>query len=268
MTSASPLEKLVLTTPDRGIARIVLNRPDALNAMNPALLAQLLAALEKIGADSTIRAAIITGAGEKAFSAGADIAFLHEAAPLEVRRFASLAVAITRRIETLGKPVIAAINGFALGGGLEIAEACAIRIAARPAMLGHPEVQIGAIAGFGGTTRLPRLVGKGIAAELLLTGRVIDAERAREIGLINRVTEPADLMREAEALAREIASHDADAIALTWEALHRGLNLTLEESAQLGADFFGLVASSPAFRAQTRRWLERTHREPARACTP
>jgi enoyl-CoA hydratase len=227
--------------------------------MNPALLAELLASLEQVAGDATVRAVVITGAGKKAFSAGADIAFLHQAPPLEVRKFAGLAVGVTRRIESLGKPVIAAINGFALGGGLEIAEACAIRIAARGAMLGHPEVQIGAVAGFGGTTRLPRLVGKGIAAELLLTGRLIDAERALEIGLVNRVTEQADLMGEAEKLAREIGSLAADAVALTWEALHRGLDLTLDESARLGADFFGLVASSPAFRAQTKRWIERAH---------
>jgi len=256
------LEELVLATSDRGIARIVLNRPNALNAMNRALLDELLTSLELVAADASIRAVIITGAGEKAFSAGADIVFLHQASPLEVRRFAGLAVAITRRIETLGKPVIAAINGLALGGGLEIAEACAIRIAAREAVLGHPEVQIGAVAGFGGTTRLPRLVGRGIATELLLTGRTINAARALEIGLVTRVVDRADLMREAETLAREIATHSACAIALTWDALHRGLNLTLEESAQLGADLFGLSASSPDFREQTKRWLER--RRPCR----
>ena len=174
-----------------------------------------------------------------------------------MRDFAALAVEVTRRIEALDKPVIAVLNGLALGGGLELAEACMLRIAESHARLGHPEVQIGAVAGFGGTTRLPRLVGRGRAAEMLLTGRAIGTAEALQIGLVNHVVEPGAGLRHAEALAAEICSRSAMAIRLTWESLHRGLNLTLEESARLGADHFGLVAAGPEFRAATRRWLAR-----------
>jgi len=151
---------------ENGIARVSFNRPEALNAMNKELLQELASVLDKARVDDAIRAVVITGTGEKAFSAGADITFLNQASPLEVRELAQMAVAVNHRIETLGKVVVAAINGFALGGGLELAEACMLRVAVRHAVLGHPEVRIGAIAGFGGTTRLPRLIGKGRAAEL------------------------------------------------------------------------------------------------------
>ena len=242
---------------EAGIGHIVLDRPEALNAMNVAMLQGLLTALEEAVVDESARAVIITGAGEKAFSGGADIKFLARAGPLEVRALARLAVAANQRIESLGKPVIAALNGYALGGGLELAEACALRVAAAHAVLGHPEVQIGAIAGFGGTTRLPRLVGKGRAADLLLTGRVIGADEALDIGLVNRVVPARQLMAAAEALALEIAARSAIAVRLTWEALHRGLNMTLEESASLGADYFGLVAASPEFRTGTAAFISR-----------
>jgi enoyl-CoA hydratase len=250
-------DDLVLYRQQDGIGRIVLNRPAALNAMDMALLRLLVATLDEAAADPQVRAVVITGAGEKAFSAGADIAFLHRAAPLEVRELARLAVAVNHRVETLGKVAIAALNGYAVGGGLELAEACAIRIAASHATMGHPEVQIGAVAGFGGTTRLPRLVGKGRAAELLLTGRVICAEEAMGIGLVNRVVPASELMATAQGMAIEIASRSPIAVQLTWEAMHRGLNLTLEESAQLGADCFGLVAASEEFRKGTAKFLAR-----------
>lgn len=248
----------VLYREEKGIARIIFNRPDVLNAMNDALLQQLSALLDKVKGDKAVRAVIIAGAGEKAFSAGADIGFLSQASPLEVRALARLAVSVNHKIETLGKVVVAAINGFALGGGLELAEACMLRVAVRRARLGHPEVRIGAIAGFGGTTRLPRLIGKGRAAELLLTGRLVTAEDALQIGLVHRVVEPENLLPEAESLVQEILAQSEPAVRLTWEAMHRGLNLTLEESALLGADYFGLVASTDDFRARTRAFLEKT----------
>src|SRR4051794_40383548 len=163
-----PAEPVLYTRRD-GIAHIVLNRPDALNAMNEALLGALGTALGRAQADDAVKAVIVTGAGE-AFSAGADIRWMHTAEPLEVRALARTAVRVNECVESLGKTVIAALNGHALGGGLELAEACALRVADRNARLGHPEVRIGAIAGFGGTTRLPRLVGKSRAAEMLLTG--------------------------------------------------------------------------------------------------
>lgn len=238
-----------------GIAWITLNRPTVHNSLNRDLLQQLASRLHDIKADDSVRAVIVIGAGESAFSAGADIRFLNQATPLEIRELARLAVSVNHQVETLGKIVVAAINGYALGGGLEFAEACALRVAASHAKLGHPEVRIGAIAGFGGTTRLPRLIGKGRAAELLLTGALIDAETARQMGLVNRVVEMGTLRTETEHLVREILSHAPMATRLTWEAMHRGLNLTLEESALLGADYFGLVASTEDFRAGTTAFL-------------
>jgi len=248
----------VLYHGEKGIARIILNRPEALNAMNKDVLQQLASLLDKARGDDAVKAVIITGTGEKAFSAGADITFLNQASPLEVRELAHMAVSVNNKIETLGKVVVAALNGYALGGGLELAEACMLRVAVRHARLGHPEVRIGAIAGFGGTTRLPRLIGKGRATELLLTGRLVTADEALQIGLVHRVVEPANLLSETESLVREILSQSAIAVRMTWEAIHRGLNLTLEESTLLGADYFGLVASTEDFRAGTKSFLEKT----------
>lgn len=241
-----------------GIAWISFERPEALNAMNKELLQKLDCLLDKVRADDAIRAVIITGAGEKAFSAGADIKFLNQASPLEVRELAQVAVSVNHKIEALGKVVIAAINGFALGGGLESAEACMLRVAVRHAMLGHPEVRIGAVAGFGGTTRLPRLIGKGRATELLLTGNLVTAEEALKIGLVNRVVESDNLLSETKRLVLEILAHSPIAVRMTWEAIHRGMNLTLEESTLLGADYFGLVAATEDFRTGTKAFLEKS----------
>ncbi|MCG8347559.1 MAG: enoyl-CoA hydratase-related protein [Chloroflexales bacterium] len=252
------MQEAVLYHADKGIARITFNRPDALNAMNKDVLQQLASLLDKAKRDDTVKAVIITGTGSKAFSAGADIKFLNQASPLAVRELAQMAVAVNHQIETLGKVVVAAINGFALGGGLELAEACMLRVAVRHATLGHPEVRIGAVAGFGGTTRLPRLVGKGRAAELLLTGSLVTAAEALQIGLVNRVVEPENLLAETERLVREILAQSAIAVQMTWEAMHRGLDLSLDESALLGADYFGLVASTDDFRAGTKAFIEKT----------
>jgi enoyl-CoA hydratase len=243
---------------ENGIARIVLNRPEALNAIDGEVLRRLSSILDEVRSDDAVNAVIITGSGDRAFSAGADIRFLNQASPLEVRELARMAVSVNHRIETLGKVVVAAMNGFALGGGLELAEACTLRVAVQHARLGHPEVRIGAVAGFGGTTRLPRLIGKGRAAELLLTGRLVTAAEALQIGLVNRVVDADLLLAEAERLLREILSHAPIAVRLTWEAIHRGLNLTLEESASLGADYFGLVASTDDFRVGTTAFLEKS----------
>ena len=254
MTTPEPL----LYQEAQGIARITFDRPQALNALSMELLQKLSALLDGVQANDAVKALILTGAGDKAFSAGADIPFLLQASPLAVREFARLAVSVTHKIETLGKVVLAAINGFALGGGLELAESCMLRVAARTARLGHPEVGIGAIGGFGGTTRLPRLIGKGRAAELLLTGRVITAEEALQLGLVHRVVEPEYLLSSAEDLLMEILSKSPVAVRLTWEAIHRGMNLSLEESTLLGADYFGLVAASEDFRIGIKAFLEKT----------
>lgn len=240
------------------VARITLHRPAALHAMNEELLRQFAVALERAADDDEARAVIITGSGDRAFSAGADIELLHRATPLEVRELARLAVAANAKIESLGKVVVAAINGHALGGGLELAEACMLRVAARHARLGHPEVKIGAVAGFGGTTRLPRLIGKGRAAELLLTGRLLTADEALHLGLVNRVVEGEHVLAEARRLVEEVLSCAPVAVRLTWDAMHRGLDLSADASAALGADAFGLVASTDDFRTGTKAFLDKT----------
>jgi enoyl-CoA hydratase len=247
----------VLYQEHEGVALITLNRPETLNALNTAVLQRLSMLLISVRTSESVKAVIVTGSGKSAFSAGADIRFLNQATPLGVREFAQLAVMVNHQIETLGKVVIAALNGYALGGGLELAESCMIRIAARNAKMGHPEVRIGAVAGFGGTTRLPRLVGKGRAAEILLRGRVVAAEEALQIGLVQSVVEPEDLLVETNAMIRDILAHAPIAVKLTWEAIHRGLNMTLEESTLLGADYFGLVASTDDFRIGTKAFIEK-----------
>jgi len=245
----------VLFRKKAGFAYLQLNRPDMLNTINREMLDRLGHLLDSFKADESVRAVIITGAGAKAFSAGADIHFLSKASPLAVRDLALLAVSVYGRIENLGKPVIAAINGYALGGGLELAEACTLRVAVNTARLGHPEVRIGAVAGWGGTTRLPRLIGKGRAAELLLTGKMIAADEALAIGLVNRVVEPEDLMKESEVLLQDVLRQAPVAVRLTWEAMQRGLDMPLDESARLGADYFGLVAATEDFKKGTSAFL-------------
>lgn len=241
-----------------GIAVLTLHRPHALNALDLPTLEQLAGLLDAAATRESVAAVILTGSGPAAFSAGADIKYLSRATPLEVREFARLAVRITSRIEHLGKVVVAALNGHALGGGLELAEACMLRVAARGARLGHPEVRIGAVAGFGGTTRLARLVGKGRAAEMLLRGRAVDADEALRIGLVQEVADAGQVMDVSRALVRDILGNSPAAVRLTWEALHRGLNMTLEESAALGADFFGLAAATDDFRRGTRAFVEKS----------
>lgn len=251
--------ELVCHEEREAIAIFTLTRPHAHNALDVGMLQQLSLLLDEAKSSASIRAVILTGSGPSAFSAGADIHYLSKATPLQVHDFARLAVSVTHQIENLGKPVVAALNGYAYGGGLELAEACMIRIAATSCRMGHPEVRIGAVAGFGGTTRLPRLVGKGRAAEMLLRGRIVDAAEALHIGLVQGVVEPAMLMKEADRVVRDILAQSPVAVRLTWEALHRGLNMTQEESAALGADYFGLVAATEDFRFGTRAFIEKTH---------
>jgi enoyl-CoA hydratase len=248
---------ILLTEKKDNISYLTLNRPSVLNALNQPLLLELKRALEKIKEYPKVRAVVISGAGDKAFSAGADIEYLNQASPLQVRELARLAVSVTRLIENLGKISIALINGFALGGGLELAESCMMRIAVSSAKLGHPEVRIGAVAGWGGTTRLPRLIGKSRAVELLLTGKMIDANEALDLGLVNRVVEPEHLQIEGEKLLQEVLRNAPIATNLTWDAVHRGLDLPIDESARLGADYFGLVASTEDFRSGTNGFLRK-----------
>ena len=250
-------KKCVVLEERSGIAWITLNRPEALNALSIEVLTTLSEILDRVAKDDAYRAVVITGTGNKAFSAGADIKYMSNATPLQVREFAILAISVNHKIETLGKIVVAAINGYALGGGLELAESCMLRVAVQDTKLGHPEVRIGAVAGFGGTTRLPRLIGKGRAAELLLTGKLISSDEALEFGLVNKVVEADELFLETEALVQEILAQAPIAVDLSWQALHRGLNMTLEESTQLGADYFGLVATTDDFREGTSSFVQK-----------
>ena len=238
-----------------GIALITLDRPDAMNAFDWGMLDGLSSALDRAGRSEKVRGIIITGAGEKAFSAGADISVFQKASPEEIRALSRRAVTVFGKASSIGTPTLAAINGYALGGGLELAESCMLRVAVEGALLGHPEVRIGAVAAWGGTTRLPRLVGMGRAAEMLLTGKTVTAGEAFRMGLVNRVTTAESLMEEAEALLREVMECSPLAVSYTWEAMRRGMDVTLEQALETGVDFFGLAAGTDDFREGTGAFL-------------
>jgi enoyl-CoA hydratase len=226
------------------ICVITVNRPKVLNALNAATLAELALAFEAAAADEAIRVVLLTGAGPKAFVAGADISELAELDEAAGRAYAERGDAVARRMERLGKPVIACIQGFALGGGCELAMACTLRIAAEEAKLGQPEVKLGVIAGFGGTQRLPRLVGRGAALKILLTGGMISAAEALRIGLVDEVVPGAELMARAEALAMEIAANAPVAIERTMLAVDSGLDNTLDDGLAEEARHFGQVCAT------------------------
>ena len=239
------------------IARITFNRPSVLNALNSATLAELRECLSEVQENNAIRAVILTGAGEKAFVAGADISELAQRTAIDGKDFALYGQDIFRRLETMGKPSIAAINGFALGGGCELALACTIRIASRTAKLGQPEVKLGILPGYGGTQRLARLCGKGVAHELILAGEMISAEEALRIGLVNKVVNPAELMPAAETLAGKIAANPPLAVKYAMEAIERGAEMPLAEGLQLEAALFGLSCATEDMREGTRAFLEK-----------
>ena len=248
---------LLFVCPEDGIAILTANRPSKLNALNGEMLGELDQAITLVETDNSIRGLIVTGAGEKAFVAGADIQELAVATALEAQSLALRGQRVFRRLETLNKPTIAAINGFALGGGLELAMACTIRIAANNAKMGQPEVKLGIPPGYGGTQRLPRLVGHGRAMEMLLTGDPIDAQEAFRIGLVNRVTEPSALMETARELMRKILANAPVACSLTMQAVDVGLNSGLEVGLQFEAAAFGLAASTEDKREGTAAFLEK-----------
>ena len=239
------------------IARITFNRPNVLNALNRKTMDELGDCLKKVRADDDIRVLILTGAGEKAFIAGADINELSQQTPVIGREFTLYGQEIIHRLETLGKPAIAAINGFALGGGCELALACTLRIASRNAKLGQPEVKLGIIPGYGGSQRLPRLCGKGVAHELILTGEMISAEEALRVGLVNRVVEPGELLATAEALAKKIDANAPLAVKYALEAVERGMEMPQEEGLYLEATLFGLCCATQDMREGTRAFLEK-----------
>ena len=234
----------ILFEKKNSIGYITVNRPKALNALNIATLEELRTAFTDIRDDATVRAAILTGAGEKAFVAGADINELAQQDAIQGKAFAQRGQSIFDLIENLGKPVIACINGFALGGGCELALACTIRLASETAKLGQPEVKLGVIPGYGGSQRLPRLVGKGIAMQIILAGDMMTAQEALRVGLVNEVTAPADLIPRAEAIAQKIIANAPLAVQYAMEAVNRGMEMTLAEGLALEAALFAVCCST------------------------
>ena len=239
------------------VAVVTVNRPKVLNALNVATLDELAATMRQLQRDDTVRCVIVTGAGEKSFIAGADIHELSALTPAAGREHARAGQAVFDLVEQLGKPVIAAINGYALGGGCELAMACTLRLAADTARLGQPEINLGLIPGFGGTQRLARLIGAGRALELLLTGEPIGAAEAYRLGLVNRVVPAADLMVEARQLGATIAAKAPIAVRYMLDAVRWGAQLPLSEAQALEATLFGLVVSTADMREGTRAFLEK-----------
>jgi enoyl-CoA hydratase/carnithine racemase len=242
---------------DGAVATMTINRPKVLNALNSQTIDELRRAILELKADGEIRAIVLTGAGEKSFVAGADINELAVQTPVTGREHALTGQHVFDLIENIGKPVIAAINGFALGGGCELAMACTLRLAADTARLGQPEISLGLLPGYGGTQRLPRLVGKGKAMEMILTGAPISAEEAQRIGLVNRVVPAADLMKEAKALAGQLAKSAPIAMRYIINAVNKGVEMPFAEACQYEATLFGLVASTEDMREGTRAFLEK-----------
>jgi len=239
------------------IAYVTINRPDKLNALNMAVMEELRTAFTGLKQDAAVRAVILTGTGEKAFVAGADIGELAKHNVISAKEYTHKGQSVLDLIENLGKPVIACINGFALGGGCELAMACTMRIASENAKLGQPEVKLGIMAGYGGTQRLPRLVGKGRAMQLLLTGEMISAAEAHRIGLVNEVVPQADLIKRAEEIAAKIIANAPLACQYTMEAVSHGMNMTLEEGLYLEATLFGVCCSTEDKNEGTKAFLEK-----------
>ena len=236
---------------------VTINRPDKLNALNDRTVEELDAVFTAIGGDPVTRGVLLTGAGEKAFVAGADIAELATQSPVDGRERSLRGQRVLDRIERLGKPVVAAVNGFALGGGCELAMACHVRVASENAKLGTPEVKLGIMCGYAGTQRLPRLVGKGRALEMLLTGEMVDAAEALRIGLVNRVFPKDKLLAEAEGLVRKMIANGPVSLRFTLEAVNSGLELPLAEAQYLEATLFGLICTTDDMKEGTKAFLEK-----------
>ena len=249
----------ILLEKKNAIAYVTVNRPKVLNALNMATMEELRSAFHDIKSDAAVRVVILTGSGEKAFIAGADIA---ELAGIWCKKFAAKEYThrgqnVLNLIENLGKPVIACINGFALGGGCEIALACTMRLASENAKLGQPEVKLGIIPGYGGTQRLPRLVGKGIAMQMVLAGEIITAQEAHRIGLVNEVTVAAELIPRAEAIAAKIIANAPLAVQYAMEAVNKGMEMTLSEGLYLEAVLFAVACATEDKKEGTLAFLEK-----------
>ena len=262
MTDQTPATfENLLVEQDAGVAVVTINRPKVLNALNGATLDELRRVLLSMRRDEGVRCLIVTGAGEKSFVAGADINELAVQTPVSGRDHARSGQHVLDLIENLGKPVIAAINGFALGGGCELAMACTIRIAAETARLGQPEINLGIIPGYAGTQRLARLIGRGRALDMLLTGDHVNAPEAFRLGLVNRVVPAAQLMEEARKLAATLASKAPVAMRFIIDAVNKGLDMPLAEAQNYEATLFGLVASTEDMREGTKAFLEKRKAE-------
>jgi enoyl-CoA hydratase/carnithine racemase len=239
------------------IAYVTINRPKVLNALNTPTWKDLRTAFEDARDDDSVRGVILSGAGDKAFIAGADIGELANATAIDAQRSSRFGQGVLELIENLGKPVIAAINGFALGGGCETAMACTIRIAAGSAKFGQPEVKLGLLPGGGGTQRLPRLVGKGRALQLILSGEMISAQEAYRIGLVNEVVPAANLIERAEQILKQIASNAPVSVRLSLEAVNRGMDTSQSDGFALEASYFGLCAATDDKKEGTSAFLEK-----------
>jgi enoyl-CoA hydratase len=247
----------VLLEKKNAIAYVTVNRPKVLNALNMATMEELRAAFTDIKSDASIRVAVLTGAGEKAFVAGADISELAKQDAVSGKDYAHRGQAVLDLIENLGKPVIACVNGFALGGGCELALACTMRLASDNAKLGQPEVKLGIIPGYGGTQRLSRLVGKGLAMQMVLAGEMITAQEAHRIGLVNEVTAAAELVPRAEAIAAKIVANAPLAVRYAMEAVNKGMEMTLSEGLFLEATLFGVCCATEDKKEGTAAFLEK-----------
>ena len=259
MSSPAPATALqnVLYEKKGAIAYVTVNRPKVLNALNARTLRELRAVFEEARRDETVRGVILTGAGGKSFVAGADVAELAKVTAMEAAEMTSNGQAVTRLIETLGKPVIAAVNGFALGGGCELAMACTIRLAAESAKFGQPEVKLGVIPGYGGTQRLPRLVGRGRALQLILSGDVIDAHEAYRIGLVNEVVPVDGVIARAEAILQQIDANAPLAVKFAIEAVDKGLEASQTEGLVIESAFFAICAATEDKKEGTLAFLEK-----------
>jgi len=242
---------------NEGIATITFNRPKALNALNGELLQEFSQALDEVAGNEDIRVLVLTGSGNKAFVAGADISEIAKCNSLQAKRFARTGQDAIGKLEALAIPVIAAVNGFALGGGSEMALACDFIYASENAMFGLPEINLGIIPGFGGTQRLPRLIGKNLAKEMIFTGKMISAAEAREIGIANKVCTPEDLMAEVMKTARSIASKGRVSLRAAKEAVNRGFNVDLATGCNIEIDAFALCLASPDAKEGTSAFLEK-----------
>ena len=247
----------ILLEKKNAIAYVTVNRPQVLNALNLATIEELGVAFQHIKTDAAIRVAILTGAGEKAFVAGADIGELALQDAVSGKEYARRGQAVLELIENLGKPVIACINGFALGGGCELALACTLRLASDKARLGQPEVKLGIIPGYGGTQRLPRLIGKGLAMQMVLAGEIISAQEAFRIGLVNEVTPAAELISRAEAIAEKIIANAPLAVQYAIEAVNQGMEMTLAAGLHLEASLFGVCCATSDKAEGTAAFLEK-----------